>query len=1416
MPFQCIRDPQESLKVLKDERNQAAQGKWEQIVEDLKNGRGLLSRKNAEGHIYGIRLNRSDRVVVAAHKNPETTDQELIVLGCFIQCHDKYEAFLKKAFTHYNDWVEKKIVSQGSVILLNGKRLAAASESEKESNLAEEPIVVEYQRYFNQAIVLTDEQENATTAKLPFVVLGPAGSGKTVSAILRLEQLAKEHVEDTPPIAYVGPAALINQLKLLWEDSAVENKDCVKLISVDDLLTEHLPLDHTLVGEQDFFGWFKNKKTSFYRDIKSTRSLESNDIYNEFMLIASLLEEDTYQNGSISRFDSGVKEIILNLFKAYLDQLKSESKINCSLTDLKSLNQIPVDFCSLLLVDEIQQWSVPMLSWLCQAPVPIGFYGDPHQCTIDPRLNNIKLIQHFFPKIKDRGFFSLHSTHRNPPAIAHCANALLKAKRNMVGRILKDGDEDQEFTSLRQHMKGQCNWHLHKTDTAIGEVSNIANSPDTAFVVFTEEDREAIKKTYKTELVFLVEEIVGLEFPNIIIFKPGQCLKKVDTGLWETIKATPESVTGRTKDKSLIHENQQAILNLNKLFVAVTRASRVLHFLTVKNNNKFTRDLKEICEQHKQLGGIDEEEKHPTTPPTVEEIKEQWHVRVRQLILTGVVKNSDIAKEVWKNNKLGSEDEFDSLCTKLQNNSTKTAAPIDKVLAATTPGSSTEAAVTLEPAPEKKLPSKSNLSDFRKNFKLNLESLNKILDDENWPCYLLNEGLDDKSPCILYNKIYEKSTNLFELINNLSGDNKAKIFKNSTFWVVATQYLSDSEKLSSKGFSKTLLEMRHITLTPLISSAQDLSSKENILKAMCTPATTDQSSKYAGLTIWFYIARYSAEEINFLHKVYPSIFDNDYMIRAFNLVRPKHCERDAGYSVWNLLASSNSKINENLLKYCEPKKQSRKTFPKEKVSKYIEKFVFTPNNIEMTLAHEKWNQLFLNEGVEGLSPSNSLLQKLISTPDKNVKIEINSHLKLFMSIKRVDLANKLFLNPLFWSILTKSIEDLKISNPHLSETTRDMLILFIKPFKLLENSDVLTAMCEPATTCIPVNGEPSDNEETKKTKQNYTGLNIWNHLAESFTEDGTLIELLIENKFDWQNPSVISAFSEVYVPQHSQRPQKTSVWYHFAKNEETAEIFINLLTNNPMLLFDQDHTLTAFSTDESTDRTVTLFNLIASSNAEKLMRFIEINHEELFKQDGLIRALTAFDYRGNSALTRLTSHPVCSNKLIDFISQYPHYIANDSLLAKGLSNLPFEHPDKSLWIVLCLDCHGLDRKPNDEKTRKIMQFFIRNIDSISNSPCIIKSLCEKITDSSLLDMLVLCIKTNPSCEAARHCGLGLLKILKKFHQIPKELTSDPIARLKKYLEIVKVTLQPGLFPMSPGSKSNNDDGDKAMPKSPTP
>ena len=486
---------------------------------------GKFKRVLAKGKIYSARFNGHSRLVFAEHEGTA-----LVLLAVFSQGqHDHYEQYLQKANGCYKSLLLNGALCSPPTIVLPTAAVARASA------LSPPKIEIEeFVPYGSQWLCLSDEQNKAIDVRLPVLIQGPAGAGKTVIAFQLLQQLAEltASVERCKPILYpilyLGPQQLVKELSRLWsalEFSSPEQRECVKFETVESLTQG--------VGQRFsdtvFDDWIKQnvihlirkeqigavlRKLSVRHKAYGDQEEVAKCIYQEFYLMASFIITDqlcwqvAYATSGMSYFSNSellgeaplraLKEQLIPFFTQYQQMLATTGvfDVNICCEGLPTLNRI----YSALIVDEAQLLPIAMTKWLADSLLPIALLGDPHQATSDATLTFLRLSEQLF---KDISRVHLTGSYRVPSAVARCADHILQRKKTLtLGQKMHGAAMDVEFFSHRKEgNSGTLQWRVNDVNLS-QELRQAAEGADTAFIVFSCTDRDRVIAEYNAILVF--------------------------------------------------------------------------------------------------------------------------------------------------------------------------------------------------------------------------------------------------------------------------------------------------------------------------------------------------------------------------------------------------------------------------------------------------------------------------------------------------------------------------------------------------------------------------------------------------------------------------------------------------------------------------------------------------------------------------------------------------------------------------------------------------------------------------------------------------------------------------------------------------------------------------------------------------
>lgn len=562
------------------------------ILEQLKAGEfqslHLDLKKSAHHRIYSIRLNDSDRLLFTT-----------------ITSHSKaYLLFLEIVYNH--DYQKAKFLKNGVLArylkcsikdIEYSLKLQLSLSAEEHQELCSDqgnsttfrftPAKV----YNNQFIALTDTQEKTSKMPLPLLISGAPGSGKTVVAMSILEQLAQKMQDDETLLYIAASKVLVDKMRGLWS----ENLHChpnkkIQFMSYEELLDSLLPSPAVpKVEKEDFIEWATHylsravdvakacKKEHASQYIASLK-LKTEELYQAFRIISGLKSSDDPYFKSIALASTDEERLtLINACTNYCSYLQKEEKINPAFYSLNIKEQF-----NTIIVDEAQDLSLLQIESLINLAKNknLCLCMDTHQSLYDHQSKRAYLMSRLGPNTQQ---IELPGSFRCPKVVSELGNRVLQLKYALTGGLSDKKETPQIYLAEDQSSpEGAVCWldesSISETEKLIKTIA--AGTTDIAIITLPHLVNE-VKKRFGTQLVFTPEQIKGLEYHTIVIYK------LFDSEFWkEANQAFNE------KDiKETIHRPRKETANpkfappLNQIFTAITRATNTLIVIEETHHN---------------------------------------------------------------------------------------------------------------------------------------------------------------------------------------------------------------------------------------------------------------------------------------------------------------------------------------------------------------------------------------------------------------------------------------------------------------------------------------------------------------------------------------------------------------------------------------------------------------------------------------------------------------------------------------------------------------------------------------------------------------------------------------------------------------------------------------------------------------
>lgn len=414
----------------------------------------------------------------------------------------------------------------------------------------------------------------------PLIIIGSAGSGKTVLMLEKLKQLSGD-------VLYIthSPFLVENSRNLYYANSYQGEHQNLDFLSFREFLETIQVPEGREVTYQAFRGWFER-----YR--KTGKLDDAHKLFEEFR---GVLTGPVVESPWLSRehyLDLGIKQtifldeerpLVYDLFEKYLSWLKDSGFYDANILSQHylALCQPRYDF---VVVDEVQDITNIQLALILRSlrkAEHFALCGDSNQI-VHPNFFSWANVKTLFYRSEladsKKVMHILHTNYRNSGEITALANKLLKIKQKRFGSI------DRESNYLVSSLGGKTGHieFLADKDNLLKELNQkTKQSTRFAVLVMRDEQKAAARRFFQTPLIFSVQEAKGLEYENILLYNFVSNDRANFNAIIEGVSAADlegdlDYARARDKaDKSL----EVYKFFINSLYVAVTRAVSNLYLI---------------------------------------------------------------------------------------------------------------------------------------------------------------------------------------------------------------------------------------------------------------------------------------------------------------------------------------------------------------------------------------------------------------------------------------------------------------------------------------------------------------------------------------------------------------------------------------------------------------------------------------------------------------------------------------------------------------------------------------------------------------------------------------------------------------------------------------------------------------------
>ena len=428
-------------------------------------------------------------------------------------------------------------------------------------------------------IIFDDAQSEILYHRLPLILIGSAGSGKTSLVLEKLKTLQGDGLYVT-----LSPYLVHHARRLYGDRLDAQEQQAVDFLSFEELLgILRIPQGQEITSPV-FLEWVA-------RQSRPASLKDGQKLYEEFRgviagssLNAPYLSEEDYLNLGIRQaiYAAEERKAVYQLFQRYLDFLNTNSYFDSSILAYAYGQEVQACY-DYVVVDEVQDFTNSQLAFILKTlkdPHQFLLCGDAHQIVYPNFFSWSKLKSQFYQNEEAQTADItqiLTRNYRNTPEVTALANGVLKVKNARFGSVDRESHALMESRSSRTgHV---CS--LPFSDKSLKDLNDKTKlSTHYAVLVLTDDQKEKAKQYFETPLLFSIQEAKGLEYENVILFHfmdEHSPYKTIAGGLHQSL-FDKDFTYGRAKDKA---DKSLEIYKfyINALYVAITRAMGSVYFI---------------------------------------------------------------------------------------------------------------------------------------------------------------------------------------------------------------------------------------------------------------------------------------------------------------------------------------------------------------------------------------------------------------------------------------------------------------------------------------------------------------------------------------------------------------------------------------------------------------------------------------------------------------------------------------------------------------------------------------------------------------------------------------------------------------------------------------------------------------------
>ncbi len=437
----------------------------------------------------------------------------------------------------------------------------------------------------NKFISFDDTQQAIFGVHPPLIIIGSAGSGKTVLVLEKLKQLKGN-------VAYISLSNyLVENARKIYFSNGYENEDSeVDFLSFQQYLESWQIPEGKEINFRAFEQWFN-------RHAQQAKINEPYRVYEEFKgvltgspLHTAYLSKEEYLLLGIKQsiFTADKREQVYSLFTKYLQWMKENNYYDSNMLSFDYLQLIKPRY-DYVMIDEVQDITGIQLKCIMQSLTNNSHFiltGDSNQIVHPNFFSWSKIKTYLYHHGTDnKQVRILQTNYRNSPEVVRLSNTLLKIKNQRFGSIDK---ESNYLINTISTQKGEV-LLMQDDDKVKAELNRkTQNSTHYAVIVSDNHLKDEARQYFKTPLIFSVQEAKGLEYENVILLNfisanPAE-FKEIINGVKPADLQEDSLQYARSADKS---DKDAEIYKfyINSFYVAITRSVKNIYLFEKQVNH---------------------------------------------------------------------------------------------------------------------------------------------------------------------------------------------------------------------------------------------------------------------------------------------------------------------------------------------------------------------------------------------------------------------------------------------------------------------------------------------------------------------------------------------------------------------------------------------------------------------------------------------------------------------------------------------------------------------------------------------------------------------------------------------------------------------------------------------------------------